>query len=53
MSTAKIVALVLWILAVILFVLVGFDIVSSSEYNLVALGLASAWAGMIIHHYVP
>lgn len=53
MSMAKIATLVLWILAVLLFVIVGFDIVRSTEYNLVALGLACAWTGMIINSYVP
>jgi hypothetical protein len=53
MSTSKVVALVLFIFAFLLFVVVGFDIVESHKYNLVAIGLASYVAGFILDKYVP
>lgn len=53
MSAAKIVVLVLWIVAVILFGFVGFQIVETTKYSLIAIGLMCAWAGMVIFHYVP
>lgn len=53
MSTSKMIALVLFILAFLLFVVVGANIVSSSKYDLVALGLASYVAGFILDKYVP
>lgn len=53
MSAAKIVALILWVVAVVVFGLVGLDAISSTHYNLIAGGLAAAWAGMIVFNYVP
>jgi hypothetical protein len=53
MSTSKVVALVLFILAFLFFIFVGLDIVESHKYNLVALGLASYVAGFILDKYVP
>lgn len=40
-------------LAIVLFTLVGFDIVHPKEWNVVALGLASAWFGMLISFFMP
>lgn len=53
MSASKIVALILFILAGLLFLVVGLDIVESTKYNLVALGLASYIAGFVLEKYVP
>lgn len=53
MSTAKIIALILFVVSVVLFLAVGLNIMTSSEYNLVALGLASFVTGHILFHYVP
>lgn len=53
MSTAKMVALMFFFMAIVLFVLVGFDIVKSTDFNLIALGLASTVVGFVVFHYVP
>lgn len=53
MSTSKMAALILFVIAVVIFVLVGFSIVETSDYDLVALGLASFVSGYILQHYVP
>lgn len=53
MSAAKMVALFLFLVSIILFLLVGFDIVKTTDYNLVALGLASYVIGFVLDKYVP
>lgn len=50
MSTKSFIVLGLWIFAVVLFVLVGLTI-PDTKYNLVALGLGAAWAGMAIDRF--
>lgn len=53
MTASKIVALILFVLSFLLFIVVGFDIVETTKYNLVAIGLASYVAGFILDKYVP
>lgn len=53
MTTAQLVALSLYIVAAVLFLLTGFDIIGPEEtdWNLVALGLGSATVGTIVYKY--
>jgi hypothetical protein len=51
MSPKSFVVLAFWIIAIVLFVLVGLAI-PDTKYNLVALGLGFAWAGMTINTFV-
>lgn len=50
MSTKAFVVLTLWIIAIVLFVLVAL-VIPDTHYNLVAAGLAFAWAGMAINTF--
>lgn len=41
------------VVAILLFALVGFDIARSTKYDLVAVGLASAFAGVLVNWFMP
>lgn len=49
MTTKALVVLAFWIAAAVLLLLVGFGIVTSREWNLVALGIAAYVVGEIIN----
>jgi hypothetical protein len=51
MSTKSLVIAFLWVVAIILFALVGFDVVNEKEYDLVAIGLALTVAGFALDKF--
>jgi len=55
MSTSKMIALIFFVVAIVIFVLTGFNIVNEadSDMNLVALGWGSFATGYVIQHYIP
>lgn len=52
MTPKEMVVFGLWFVAAVLFFLVGFDIVNSTRFDLIALGLGCFVSGMIINTFV-
>lgn len=51
MTTKSLVILGFWIVAIVLFALVGLDIVNETKYDLVALGLAFGFVGFAVDKF--
>lgn len=51
MTTKSLIILAVWIIAIVLFALEGFDIANSRDYNLVAVGLALTLVGFALEKF--
>lgn len=52
MSTKSFVVLALWVVAIVLFGLAGFNVIKNDDVNLMALGLTALTGGFIVNTFV-